>query len=94
MARTPIAFLTPGAGPSLDPPPFLKMVDKLRQQLANEGKGKGEGKRRRRKEGRKERREKEGRKGRKEEKGKRVKEKGEKGKRGKGKLGSRALDLP
>ena len=77
------------------PPPFTKIVGKLRQHLANEGKGKGrEGKRRRRKEEKKERRKKEGRKGKKEEKGERGKEKGEKGKRGKGKLGSRASDLP
>ena len=88
MARTPIAFLTPGAGPSLDPPPFLKMVDKLRQQLANEGKGKGKWReRRRRKEEKKERRKKEGRK-------RRGRKKGRKEKEEKGKSGSRALELP
>ena len=73
------------------PPPFTKVIGKLRQQLANEGKGKERaGMKKRKKEERrkkKEERKEERRKGKKGKQGRKEKE-------GKGQLGSRALELP
>ena len=64
-----------------------KIGHKNRQQLSNEGKRNGKGREGRRRKLKKERRKKEGRKRRRSKKGRKEKEE-------KGKLGSRALELP